>query len=281
MTRRMIFILCVAVLISGFSVGPANATVLWDNGPLRTCKGCGADGADESVEQNNSLGMLGLGFVNSIASNSLMADDFTVEGGVWDLTRITVFAYQTSSPAASTINDLRYQIWDGSPDEPASNIVYGGLTNSLSGSDWTNIYRVNETISGSNLRPIMRIYSELEPGTLLLQPGTYWLVWQTGGSGALTGPWASPVTITGQTTTGDALGFFGGSWINIQDSGTGTPQGMPFVIEGSKVTNFNLSTGIVNIPVVTIDGSSKRYQVEMERTPGTLDFTVTDSSKIP
>lgn len=280
MTKRLLYSVFASLLAAGIFVAPAAATVLWDNGPLVNCEGCGAGGADESQAQNISLGLTGTGYMNSIADGALLADDFTVDGGVWDVTRITVFAYQNGSTAVTTFDDLRYQIWDGPPNDPASSVVYGGLTNSISGSDWTNIYRVAESITGNTDRPIMRIYSELEPGTLILSPGTYWLVWQTGGSlGA--GPFAPPVTIDGEVTTGNALWFTIGVWKDVLDFGLNTPQGMPFVIEGSEVANFNFATGTLIIPLVTVDGSVKRYRVELGRIPGTWDFSLIEANTVP
>jgi len=61
--------------------------------------------------------------------------------------------------------------------------------------------------------------------------GTYWLDWQTGGSGA-SGPWAPPISMLGVTTTGNAIQFDGASWTALVDVGT---QGLPFVIEGVVV----------------------------------------------
>lgn len=282
MTRQLFSFIFFTVLITALACMPAGATVLWDNGPLVNCQGCGDSGADESQVQT-ALGLISTGFPHDVADDDLLADDFTVDGGVWDVTRIAVFAYLVNGTPLSQITDLRFQILDGPPDNPASSVVYGSLLNSLTGSDWTGIYRVRDSASGNTTRPVMRVYTELAPGTLYLAPGTYWLAWQTGHVAALSGPWAPPISIDGQTVTGNAKFFYLGVWQEATDGAIpGNPQqGFPFVIEGSKVANFNLSTGIVNIPVVTIDGSSKRYQVEMERTPGTLDFTVTDSNKIP
>ena len=63
-----------------------------------------------------------------------------------------------------------------------------------------------------------------------LPPGTYWVDWQAAGSLA-SGPWVPPVTILGQTTTGDAKQQVTGTWGPVLD---GTyPQGLPFVVRGT------------------------------------------------
>jgi hypothetical protein len=48
------------------------------------------------------------------------------------------------------------------------------------------------------------------------------------------GPWVPPITILGQTMTGNALQWTssGDSWALAVDTGTGTQQGVPFVVEG-------------------------------------------------
>jgi len=68
----------------------------------------------------------------------------------------------------------------------------------------------------------------------ILAPGSYWLDWQVDGDITFTGPWAPPVTIDGQTTTGNALQWTG-SWDPIVDSFLGTPLGLPFIVEGEPV----------------------------------------------
>ncbi len=51
--------------------------------------------------------------------------------------------------------------------------------------------------------------------------------------GSLTsGPWVPPVTILGQTTTGNALQFTS-VWAPAIDTGIGTQQGLPFLILGA------------------------------------------------
>ena len=68
-----------------------------------------------------------------------------------------------------------------------------------------------------------------------LPPGTYWLDWQTGGTLA-SGPWAPPVSILGQTTTGNALQYDStiATWVPLNDTGSQTQQDLPFIIEGSE-----------------------------------------------
>jgi subtilisin family serine protease len=206
-----------------------NVGVLYDNGPLVTHPGAGPGGADHSTVQNVTLGMTLLGANVSVSANARIADDFTVtEAGGWDVETITFYAYQTGSGTGSTLNQVNYQVWDGPPNVAGSNVVFGdSTTNRMESTDWSNIYRVSETTVNTQ-RPVMRIVAG---GGFHLPPGTYWLDWQLGGTLA-SGPWQPPITILGQTTTGNALQFFDGGWQALLDGGTNTPQGVPFTIEG-------------------------------------------------
>ncbi len=205
--------------------------VLYDNGPLVNCAGCGAGGADESVLQSSTLLMTTLGFGHQVIAGNRVADDFTIaDPAGWDIDQITFFAYQTNSPTnPSPFTAVNYQIWDGPPDNPGSSVVFGDtVTNRLVGTTWANMYRVSETTQGTTARPV---FANVASAGVSLPAGTYWLDWQADGSLA-SGPWAPPVTIDGQTTTGNALQYTG-TWGPANDGGTLTQQGFPFILEGS------------------------------------------------
>lgn len=211
------------------------ALVLHDNGPIVTHPGAGYNGNDASALQN-ALGMGILGFSNSTATGFKLAEDFTIPpGNSWAIDNITFYSYQPgtySDPPTSTTTGLYLQIWDGSPDDPASSILFGDLvTNRLIDTYWTDIYRVSDTGLTNSERPIMAAIAEVN---VSLQPGTYWMVWASEGS-LTSGPFSPPITILGQATTGNALQYSpsSSSWGPANDSGTLTQQGMPFVIEGS------------------------------------------------
>ncbi|MFH1679824.1 MAG: hypothetical protein ABIH26_04175 [Candidatus Eisenbacteria bacterium] len=210
--------------------------VLYDNGPLVNSPGTGYAGADESVLQTTSLSMNTLGFGHQVATGYVVADDFTIPpGDPWNITTITFFAYQTGAATTpSTMTAVRFEIWNDRPDAPGATRLFGDLTtNRLSGSAWSGIYRVTESSTGeATNRPIM---ADVCSAPVVLGPGTYWLAWMTDGTLA-SGPWAPPITINGQTTTGNGLQSLdsGTSYADAQDSGTLTQQGFPFVIEGTS-----------------------------------------------
>jgi hypothetical protein len=220
--------------VPGAPIWEATEAVMWDNGPLVTHPGAGAGGADESTVQNTSLGMTTLGAANQGASGNRMADDFTIPvGDSWHIDTITFFNYQTGSPTTSTFSAANVQIWDGRPGDAGSSIVWGDLvTNIMASTSWTNAYRVAETTSGDTLRPIMAIVATVNAD---FAEGTYWVDYQPFGSASYSGPWAPPVTILGQTTTGNARQYFSGAWQDFLDGGTGAPQGLPFVIDGASL----------------------------------------------
>jgi hypothetical protein len=231
-------------LVSGpVWAAPEGGTVLVDNGPLVNGVGTGAGGLDESILQSVTLGMNILGFGHQQAGGTnRIADDFTVTGAGWNIDTCAFFAYQTgATTGASTMTGVTLRIWDGVPGSVGASVIFGdATTNVMSASAFTNIFRVSETTGGASNRPIFA--QEVSLGGLNLGPGTYWLDWATDGSLA-SGPWAPPITIAGNDTTGDAVRTTDGgvTWVPaIDDDGFGvgslTPQGFPFVCVGEQVT---------------------------------------------
>ncbi len=210
-------------------------SVLFDNGPLVNSPGTGSGGADESILQSSLLGLNILGFGHQVSYGNWVADDFTIndpEG--WDITKFLFYAYQTGSSTTSTITAVHIIIYDGIPGQPGTNIVWGNnSTNRLTNTTWSGIYRADEWSSGATNRPIMANTCNV---SLNLPAGTYWVAWQTDGSNGLSGPWMPPVTINGSKTTGNGIQSLSNSglWNPGYDSGTGTIQGMPFVVHGFK-----------------------------------------------
>lgn len=216
----------VPVRVFPHQMGPE--VILYDNGPLVNFPGGGAGGADASRLQDTTLGMNTYG---SNVNNTLgyrLSDDFTVvDPDGWNINTITVFVYQTGSTTTSTINSAQIQIWNGDPSAGGV-VVFGDLTtNRMLSTTWTNIYRDLESAPGASNRPIMQVV--IGVGGLHLDPGTYWIDFSTTGSLA-SGPWGPPVTILGQSTTGDGMQWTGAAWNDLIDVG---PQGVPFVVEGS------------------------------------------------
>jgi len=217
--------------------------VLFDNGPIVNSPGTGLAGADESVLQNVSLGMITFGTGHQPGANLRVADDFTIVGDDWEITTIELLAYQTGEPAPS-ITAVNLRIWDGPPAAMGSNVVFGDTTtNVLTAATAANILRVDENTTGMDgQRPVTRATVSINT---TLGAGTYWLDWQATGTGG-SGPFVPHITLAGQDTTGNALQSTnnGSSYANLVDLGTFTSQGLPFVING----NIQGSTP-VSVPV--------------------------------
>jgi hypothetical protein len=212
--------------------------VLWDNGPLVTHPGGGAGGADASALQT-ALGMGTYGYGHQILNGYVIADDFTVPpGDGWSVESITFFAYQTSAGTGCTMTQVYYTIYDGEPGLGGAPIYGDYATNRLNpGCAWTNIYRTLDTDLFSSARAVM---ADEAAAAVSLDPGTYWVGWQTDGSGT-SGPWAPPVTVLGSTGTGNGLQSLdlGASWAPVIDVGG---QDFPFIIQGSGGTTATEAT---------------------------------------
>jgi hypothetical protein len=210
----------------------AGSHVLFDNGPIINSPGTGVGGVDESILQDVSLGMSTLGVGHFPGLNLRVSDEFIVSENNTIISTIQFFAYQTNE-TASTITAINLRIWDGPPGQTGSQVVFGDTTtNRLINTQYSNINRVVELDSGvANNRQIAVSEVLIDQ---LFNIGTYWLDWQSTGSGT-SGPWVPPVSIVGATSTGNALQSSddGLTFQPVVDSGTNTPLGLPFVVTGT------------------------------------------------
>jgi hypothetical protein len=194
--RKLAFLILCGVLCAN------GAALLFDNGPLITHAGAGGGGADASALQQ-ALGMTTYGYSFQNPSFRL-ADDFVVPSGGWTIGSMTFFGYQTNSTTTSTFTAMTLRIWDGAPDAPGSSVVFGdAVTNRMTGTTWSGIYRVLDDGLTATTRPIMA--NTLAVGATLAA-GAYWADVDAAGTLA-GGPWAPPITILGQTTTGNGKQF--------------------------------------------------------------------------
>ncbi len=201
--------------------------VLYDNGPLVTHPGGGGGGLDASALQT-VLGMTSYGAGAQLSAGNRVADDFTVtDPAGWAVDTVTFFTYQSFSGNTSTITGVNLRIWDGPPNDPGSSVVWGDTTtNVMASTAFSSIYRVLDTALTNTDRPIMAVVANVGH---TLAAGTYWLDWQFSGS-LSSGPWQPPISILGQTATGNAIQYTTSGWAAITDVG---PQGLPFVVDGA------------------------------------------------
>ncbi len=219
--------------------------LLYDNGPIVTHPGAGIGNADVSAVNSNLQTVWG--FRHSMFNGFRVAEDFIIpDANGWQIDSIVFLAYQTSSGNTSTFTDYRMQVWDNSPDNVASSILYGDtVTNVLFNTYWSGIYRT-DAVSFTNVdRPLMRNVVST-PG-LSLPQGTFWLDWGAFGSTS-SGPWVPSISYASpsQTVTGDAIQFSGVNqvWQAITDTNLTTQlpdaQGLPFYIYGSVIAGIPL-----------------------------------------
>lgn len=201
--------------------------IIYDNGPYFNVAGP----PDISFLQDTSLGMGNYGWGAQFTAGNSMADDVVLTDE-YDITSIDVFAYQTGSTAPS-ITAVYMQVWDDDPSGGGASVIWGDLTtNILDDAVATDAFRQLESAPGDTSREIQRVTANTTG--LNLPAGTYWIEYTFEGSGA-SGPWAPPIVITGNSTTGNALQNTAGTWIIAEDPGTLTPQGFPFVMYGDVV----------------------------------------------
>jgi len=211
-------------LVDGAGVARAG-TVIYSNGPFVSDPGAGFGGADASVLRD---GVGSFGWSVNIAAHRV-TDDFVVPAGeIWNITGLRVFGYQTGSTTTSTFTALKAQIWDARPGDPGASVIWGNLTdNILSGSAFTGVYRVTSDTLTNAQRPVMELDGSV---TTSLTAGRYWVEWGAAGSLA-SGPWAVPITISGQAVTGNARQYNSG-WVDVVTTVGDPQQGFPFEFSG-------------------------------------------------
>jgi hypothetical protein len=233
LVRPLLAVLTVVQLASASAAEAGSAVVLFDNGPLLTHPAGGCAGGDLSAAQNTTLGLTSRGFNHSVSGDFRVADDFFVPPPGWELETIELPAYEGGSTTSSPITAVNYQIWNGPPDDPLSDVVCGDTTtNRMLSSGWTGMYRalLSEATTDCT-RPLMT--QLVDALACVLAPGTYWIDWQTDGDINFTGPWAPPVSMLDMVRTGNALQAVAGAWQAVVDTGLAVPLDIPFVLNGT------------------------------------------------
>ncbi|MBI5540865.1 MAG: T9SS type A sorting domain-containing protein [Bacteroidia bacterium] len=224
-----------------FSTSDSKA-LLYSNGPFRTDIGTGPAGGDVSML---AAPLTNYGFGHNIATFAHVAEDVLINATSWTIDSLVFYSYQTNSTLTSTFTAVHVAIWDGDPSLPTSTIVWGDTTtNVLSRTVFSGCYRAN-TLTGAT-RPIMR--NVVNVPAIVLNGGAYWIQWASAGS-LTSGPWANPITITGQAITGNAKQKIGaGAWGNLLDGTNGV--GLPFEVYGTEVAAtcpFPTTLAVTNI----------------------------------
>ncbi|MEO8768946.1 MAG: GEVED domain-containing protein [Ferruginibacter sp.] len=273
-----------------FFVGKINAQI-YTNGNLST--GPTASSGEAAPAGSNwsevQTGNANAGFSANITNGFSLADDFTIPGGTWGLTKFTCFAYSTGyAGAASPFTDMRVQIFDTDPSAGGVTPIYGDLTtNALTASSAASLYRIFNATAATN-----RIIWKLEANiNISLTAGHYWVEWQTGTT--LASNFSPASTVVGTTTQAgnNALQhtLAADTWAPVLDGPTATdPQDMPFIIDyttsacsGTPAPGATLTTQTSACPGIPFTlsatngtgGSGVTYQWQSSSTGGAGSFT--------
>ncbi len=218
--------------------------VIYDNGGIVPTSGIGVGANGTNASPISPVGSI-FGFASIIPTFKL-ADDFVVTG-VWTVTGVSAFAYQTGTygnPPASLFTNATIEIWSGNPTDPASTLIATSFTpgdNTFSGA-----HRVTATTLTNAQRPVMRVQSTFSG--LTLNPGTYWVTYQvTPISGSGFTPYVT--NTNGAPAIGNAIQRTAigapDTYASLYDAGY--PVDVPFLIHGTAAaTNVNL-TGTLNL----------------------------------
>jgi hypothetical protein len=98
-----------------------------------------------------SSGNVNAGSGASLTGGLTLADDFTVTGLPWSVSKLSFFGYSTNyAGATSPFTDLRMQIFDTDPSVGNPAPIFGDLTtNRLTASTATNLYRIFNATAGT------------------------------------------------------------------------------------------------------------------------------------
>ena len=222
------------------------ADLVYDNGPYFNVAGT----PNLSVLESESLGMGTYGPSCAYTAGYSVADEVVLTQS-YEISSIDVFAYQTNE-IAPTISEIYLQVWDGDPSAGGT-VIWGDLSSGIQDDAISaGANRVLETDQTATNRQINRVSANT--AGLILEPGTYWIEWSLEGFGS-SGPWAAPIVILGQATTGNGMQYNGSDWAPLLDGGTMTPYGLPFVMYGSPTTGVkdNVLAGFSFYPNPTND----------------------------
>lgn len=213
------------------------------------------DGALWSEVQ--STGLMGTNAIAGFSNQALIgggfrfADDFTVTGAGWTLSRAEFFVYQPGhSGATPPVGAATVRIWSGRPGDAGSTVIAGDEgVNVLSGTVATGVYRAFNTLIAPVTPPdtSRRIWrAAVLLNDVHLAPGTYWLDWQFTALDPAAELFCPPVTLNGARSKPGANARVlsplpppapEGTWGDLVDpakptSGPDAPADMPMVIFG-------------------------------------------------
>lgn len=227
---------------------------VFNNGPIVTHQGEGFDGSDVSAIEE------GFGFMGYYGNKELgisLADDFTLDAACYiDSIHFYTIQEVVSEPAPqANVKELYVRIYDGPPNE-GGKVIWGDFTtNCRGGVVFPKIYRAPADFLTYNVNPIMRTTAVINTS---LQAGVYWLevtatsVVNAGAPqyGRIIFP---PVTILGQSDSGNALICTDKGWEAMKDVNNNAHGGLPMDIYGtSSSSRYNVYRDNVKLTIVPV-----------------------------
>lgn len=225
-----------AIIAIAAVAAAANANV-YSNGPVSD----GVNASNQPISKLISPASI-FGFGGQIAANNWMADDFTVTGPGWKVTRLSFFAYQTGA-TGFTFNAANVGIVTGGDPNAGTSML--SLSNAAVTNGGLAAYRVSSTTPDVTNRPMFRVDVATN---VILNAGVHSLKWSLGGTLA-SGPWFAPVA---PFTAGNATqSLNGGAFTAALDAGLGLQAELPFEVEYTVVpepaTMIALGAGIAAV----------------------------------
>jgi hypothetical protein len=242
--RRLVALVAIGFVLA---TGPAAfGQVIFDNGStvanpnalgIVTDPGAGAGGFDASVLQNvagtnPADTIFGFGHQNAVR----LAENFTVPAGqVWTINSVVTFGYLTGA-TTPTATGGTVRFWSGGAPNAGGTVIAGDTTTNVlaAGSNqFLNIYRTLTTDIGTATNRRIQSMTLTLAAPLVLSEGTYWLDYNSTGTGFV--PPLQVVPRESGIVTGDALQSLdsGATWANVLDGAA--QKGIPFQLVGSVV----------------------------------------------
>jgi len=208
-------------IIAIAAVAGVSSAAIFENGPVINGNSGGAGGDMPNSILTSSETLFGFG-TQSFLGN-MMADNFTVTGAGWNVSRLAFYSYQSFATTGFTFTGANVSIVTGS--DPNAGTVVLNLTNAAVANDGFVGYRVTSTTLKNEDRSIYRVGVA---AALSLSPGNYMLRWSLAGS-APSGPWTPPVTPAGPNGNGYRA-IENGLYKAAMDTGSDLRQEIPFQI---------------------------------------------------
>lgn len=201
----------------------AAQTPIYISGPTVTHPGGGANGGHLSALQVLSVSPLAMNQIgygawrnNLLSTLHLSVADAFATNGVWSVSQIELYCYQTGVTAPS-ISGFYVEIYDGDPANGGQPIAGSpGLANNLfttlgytMANAMVNVYRASLATPNDATRQLQSVRAILPTPLLLdsatLPGGVYWIEFQLESTLSTSGPFVSPLTVMGAPSTGVAI----------------------------------------------------------------------------